>query len=112
MSTITGAAEAGEKLLWAADAVLVCSSGDYWPYSDVLPPQSVAATTVTGVATPVTLAGDSQLVWLKPDNEAGYLESLRAAGVITIDIYPVDQVDTIWQTVYEQIHSKHANVSA
>lgn len=112
LSTITGAAEAGEKLLWAADAVLVCSTGDYWPYSDVLPPQSVAATTVTGVATPVTLAGDSQLVWLKPDNEAGYLESLRAAGVITIDIYPVDQVDTIWQTVYERIHSKHANVSA
>ena len=112
LSTINGAAEAGEKLLWAADAVLVCSTGDYWPYSDVLPPQSVAAATVTGVATPVTLAGDSQLVWLKPDNEAGYLESLRAAGVITIDIYPVDQVDTIWQTVYEQIHSKHANVSA
>lgn len=112
LSTITGDAESGEKLLWAADAALVCSTGDYWPYSDVLPPQSVAATTVTGVATPVTLAGDSHLVWLYPDNETGYLDSLQAAGVITIDVYPVDQVDTIWQTVYEQLNSKHADVSA
>ena len=112
LSTIDGDAEAGEKLLWAADAALVCSTGDYWPYSDVLPPQSVAATTVTGVSTPVTLAGDSHLVWLNPDNESGYLESMQAAGLITIDVYPVDQVDTIWQTVYEQINSKHATISA
>ena len=112
LSTIDGDAEAGEKLLWAAGAVLVCSTGDYWPYSDVLPPQSVAATTVTGVSTPVTLAGDKHLVWLNPDNESGYLESMQAAGLITIDVYPVDQVDTIWQTVYEQINSKHATISA
>ena len=35
-------------------------------------------------------AGDSQLMWLRPDSETGYLEPLQAAGVMAIDV-PVDQ---------------------
>lgn len=75
--------------VWEADVPLVCNRGNYFPWNEVLPPESMAAAEdEEGEA--YIVPGEPNLVWLDIDSPQEYLDSLVAAGMVDLATRPVD----------------------
>lgn len=75
--------------VWEADVPLVCNRGNYFPWNEALPPESMAeAEDEDGDA--YLVPGEPNLVWLNIDSPQDYLDSLVAAGLVDLETRPVD----------------------
>jgi len=75
--------------VWDAEVPLVCNRGNYFPWNEVLPPESMVAAEDDEGETYI-VPGEPNLVWLDIDSPQVYLDSLVAAGVVNLTTRPVD----------------------
>lgn len=93
-----------DQLLWNPPVRLVLSAADYAPYTDVPSPASIAERRVDGSDQPLVIPGDANLLWLRPDTEDDYLWSLHNAGVIAVEVRPIDQADPVFQDAWGHLN--------
>lgn len=75
--------------VWSADVPLVCNRGNYFPWNEVLPPESTVEV-IDEEGDVYIKPGEPNLVWLEIASPQNYLDSLDAAGVVDLSIRPVD----------------------